>query len=83
MKYSVKDINDNAPIFTDPQPIRLRVEISNALDLAPNMYVGEVKVEDPDDGDNGRVALRIAPPMDKYVLWISMICSMYWISMDK
>lgn len=47
--------------------MRLRVEINDALNLIPNMYVGQVNVEDPDDGDNGRVELRIAPPMDKYV----------------
>lgn len=67
MKCLVKDVNDNAPIFTDPQPVRLHVEINDVRSLAPNMYVGQVNVEDPDDGDNGRVTLKIAAPMDKYI----------------
>uniref|UniRef100_A0A0R3RTT8 Cadherin-related tumor suppressor n=1 Tax=Elaeophora elaphi TaxID=1147741 RepID=A0A0R3RTT8_9BILA len=65
VQIAIADINDNAPIFTDPQPVRLRVEISDVFTFTPNMYVGQMNVEDPDDGDNGRVALRIAPPMDK------------------
>ncbi|KAL3982486.1 Cadherin domain family protein [Acanthocheilonema viteae] len=65
VQVAIADINDNAPIFIDPQPIRLRVEISDVLNLAPNTYVGQVNVKDPDDGNNGRVALKIAPPMDK------------------
>ncbi|VDK83623.1 unnamed protein product [Litomosoides sigmodontis] len=65
VQVAIADVNDNAPMFIDPQPVRLRVEISDVRSLVPNMYVGQVNVEDPDDGDNGRVTLRIAPPMDK------------------
>ncbi|CAG9538422.1 unnamed protein product [Cercopithifilaria johnstoni] len=65
VQVAIADINDNAPIFIDPQPVRLRVKISDVLNLSTNMYVGQVNVKDPDDGDNGRMALRIAPPMDK------------------
>uniref|UniRef100_A0A915PEH5 Cadherin domain-containing protein n=1 Tax=Setaria digitata TaxID=48799 RepID=A0A915PEH5_9BILA len=65
VQIAVVDVNDNAPTFTDPQPVRLRVKVSEVLQLAPNIYVGQVNVEDPDDGDNGRIQLRIAPPMDK------------------
>ncbi|VDO37022.1 unnamed protein product [Onchocerca flexuosa] len=65
MKCLVQDNNDNAPIFTDSQPMRLRIKINDVLKLAPNMYVGQVNVEDPDDGLNGQIKLRIAPPMDK------------------
>ncbi|MCP9265674.1 Cadherin domain protein [Dirofilaria immitis] len=65
VQVDITDINDNAPIFTDSQPMRLRVKINDMLKLAPNMYVGKVNVEDPDDGDNGHMKLRIASPMDK------------------
>ncbi|KAK6110797.1 Cadherin domain family protein [Brugia pahangi] len=61
----IADINDNAPIFTDPQPVRLRVNKSGVVNFAPNTYLGQVNVEDPDDGDNGHVGLRIASPMNK------------------
>ncbi|KAM3725570.1 Cadherin-99C [Dirofilaria immitis] len=65
VQVDITDINDNAPIFTDSQPMRLRVKINDMLKLSPNMYVGKVNVEDPDDGDNGHMKLRIASPMDK------------------
>lgn len=32
------------------------------------MYVGQIDVKDYDNGENGRVELKIAPPMDKYVM---------------
>ncbi|VDK67732.1 unnamed protein product, partial [Onchocerca ochengi] len=65
VQVAIMDINDNAPVFTDPQPVRLRVKINDVLKLAPNMYVGQVNVEDPDDSVNGQIKLRIVPPMDK------------------
>ncbi|EJW77925.1 hypothetical protein WUBG_11166, partial [Wuchereria bancrofti] len=65
VQVAIADINDNAPIFTDPQPVRLRVNKSGTVNFAPNTYLGQVNVVDPDDGDNGRVRFRIAPPMNK------------------
>lgn len=49
--------------------MRLRVVIDDVSKLMPNMYLGQVNVEDPDSGENGRIKLRIAPPMDKYVFY--------------
>ncbi|VDM96852.1 unnamed protein product [Thelazia callipaeda] len=68
VQIAIVDVNDNAPIFVDSQPIRLRVRIDDIHQIIPNMYLGQVNVEDADDGDNGKVGLRIAPPMDKLFL---------------
>ncbi|VDN57472.1 unnamed protein product [Dracunculus medinensis] len=61
----VVDINDNAPIFMDPQPIRIRVDFNTVENIASNMMIGHLNVKDPDVGNNGRVQFKISPPMDK------------------
>lgn len=36
--------------------------------LPPNLLIGRILVNDPDNGLNGQVSLRILPPMNKYYL---------------
>ncbi|CAO4375317.1 unnamed protein product [Caenorhabditis nigoni] len=65
VQVTVMDVNDNAPIFTDPQPIRLRLSIDDIEQLTANMIIGKIGVEDADADDNGRLELRIMPPHNK------------------
>ncbi|CAJ0601422.1 unnamed protein product [Cylicocyclus nassatus] len=65
VQISVLDVNDNSPHFVGPQPIRLRLSVDDLDQLAANMVIGKVTVEDPDADDNGRVELRVAPEMNK------------------
>lgn len=65
VQVTVMDVNDNAPIFTDPQPIRLRLSIDDIEQLSGNMIIGKIGVEDADADDNGRLELRIMPPHNK------------------
>lgn len=61
----VQDLNDNSPHFVGTQPIRLSKNIDDLAELSPNMAIGRVEVEDPDEGDNGRLELRVAPPLNR------------------
>ncbi|CAI2350542.1 unnamed protein product [Caenorhabditis sp. 36 PRJEB53466] len=65
VQVTVMDVNDNAPTFTDPQPIRLRLSIDDIEQLSANMIIGKIGVEDVDADDNGRLELRIMPPHNK------------------
>ncbi|CCD67648.1 Cadherin domain-containing protein [Caenorhabditis elegans] len=65
VQVTVMDVNDNAPTFTDPQPIRLRLSIDDIEQLTGNMIIGRIGVEDADADDNGRLELRIMPPHNK------------------
>ncbi|CAD6191320.1 unnamed protein product [Caenorhabditis auriculariae] len=65
VQITVLDVNDHAPLFVGPQPIRLRLSIDDIEQLTPNMLIGKVMVEDADADDNGRVELRILPPHNK------------------
>uniref|UniRef100_A0A1I7TVF4 Cadherin domain-containing protein n=1 Tax=Caenorhabditis tropicalis TaxID=1561998 RepID=A0A1I7TVF4_9PELO len=67
VQVTVMDVNDNAPVFTDPQPIRLRLSIDDIEQLTANMIIGKIGVEDADSDDNGRLELRIMPPHNKLV----------------
>lgn len=42
-------------------------------ELKPNMIVGRVNVKDPDSEDNGRIQLKIVPPMDKFDHFCAML----------
>ena len=65
LQVAVTDVNDNAPEFLDPQPIKLHLSIDSFNELGPNMVVGRLRVRDLDADDNGRVTLRIVPPMNR------------------
>ncbi|CAJ0929158.1 unnamed protein product, partial [Mesorhabditis belari] len=65
VQISVLDVNDNSPHFVGPQPFRLRLSIDELDELNPNILIGKISVEDPDENDNGRLALSIQPPMDR------------------
>lgn len=61
----MQDVNDNAPEFVDPKPIRLQIDLSRMKELKSDMVIGRITVRDPDSQDNGRIELRILPPMDR------------------
>uniref|UniRef100_A0AC34RR14 Cadherin domain-containing protein n=1 Tax=Panagrolaimus sp. JU765 TaxID=591449 RepID=A0AC34RR14_9BILA len=65
LQVAVTDANDNPPKFVDPQPIHLHLSIDDFNDFGPNMKVGKINVRDIDADDNGRVTLRIVPPMNR------------------
>ncbi|KHN81611.1 Protocadherin Fat 4 [Toxocara canis] len=65
VQVAVLDENDNAPEFVDPKPIELHADLSGMTELRPNIIVGRITVRDPDSQDNGRIQLRILPPMDR------------------
>ncbi|CAB3409271.1 unnamed protein product [Caenorhabditis bovis] len=65
VQITVLDVNDNAPVFTDEAPIRLRLSVDDIEQLTANMIIGKVGVEDADADDNGRLELRIMPPHNK------------------
>lgn len=65
LQVAVTDVNDNAPEFVDPQPIVLHLSVDNINEFGPNMKVGRIAVRDLDADDNGRVTLRIVPPMNR------------------
>lgn len=65
----VIDSNDNSPQFTDKRPIFIRLKLDNSTSaiqlLKPNLFLGKINVHDVDEGENGRVSLKILPPMDR------------------
>uniref|UniRef100_A0A9J2Q753 Cadherin domain-containing protein n=1 Tax=Ascaris lumbricoides TaxID=6252 RepID=A0A9J2Q753_ASCLU len=65
VQIAVLDVNDNAPEFVDPKPIRLQIDLSRMKELKSDMVIGRITVRDPDSQDNGRIELRILPPMDR------------------
>uniref|UniRef100_A0A915B662 Cadherin domain-containing protein n=1 Tax=Parascaris univalens TaxID=6257 RepID=A0A915B662_PARUN len=65
VQIAVLDVNDNAPEFVDPKPIRLQTDLSRMKELKSDIIVGRITVRDPDSQDNGRIELRILPPMDR------------------
>ncbi|CAI4221878.1 unnamed protein product [Auanema sp. JU1783] len=65
VQISVVDVNDNSPIFIGQQPIRFSKSIDDLDELSSNMQIGRVEVEDLDSDDNGRLELRVAPPMNR------------------
>jgi hypothetical protein len=70
LRVVVVDANDNAPEFTDRRPILVKTRLDGAASniakfAQPNLYLGKINVQDRDSGDNGRVSLRVLPPMDR------------------
>lgn len=65
LQVAVTDVNDNAPEFLDPHPIALKMSVDDLNEFGPNMKVGQLRIRDLDAEDNGRVTLRIVPPMNR------------------
>uniref|UniRef100_A0AC34F2T4 Cadherin domain-containing protein n=1 Tax=Panagrolaimus sp. ES5 TaxID=591445 RepID=A0AC34F2T4_9BILA len=65
LQVAVTDVNDNAPEFLDPQPITLHMSVDDLNEFGPSMRVGTLRIRDLDADDNGRVTLRIVPPMNR------------------
>uniref|UniRef100_A0A7E4ZZ37 Cadherin-23 n=1 Tax=Panagrellus redivivus TaxID=6233 RepID=A0A7E4ZZ37_PANRE len=65
LQVAVTDVNDNTPEFMDPQPIKIHLSVDGLNEFGPNMRVGQIRVRDLDADDNGRVTLRIVPPMNR------------------
>lgn len=59
----VLDQNDNAPVFPTPHFVFFVPE-----DVAPSALVGQVEATDPDEGENGRTALRLVDSSGTFVL---------------
>lgn len=71
----LQDENDNSPQFYGTQPIRVNVQVDDQLLMAgaENVFLARIHVDDADAEENGRLSLRILPPMDRYLLHFTFI----------
>lgn len=59
----VLDVNDNAPVFTQPQ-----YEVDVQETAAVGASVLKVTANDADAGDNGRVSYHLIDPSDAFTI---------------
>ncbi|KAI1732701.1 cadherin domain-containing protein [Ditylenchus destructor] len=64
LQVEVADENDNAPQFLDPQPIFINAKLEDIARSGLNALLGRVLVKDLDKGNNGKITLRVMPPMN-------------------
>lgn len=67
LQVEVADENDNAPQFLDPQPIFINAKLEDIARSGLNALLGRVLVKDLDKGNNGKITLKVMPPMNKWV----------------